>query len=530
MRRAAIAGPPVIYLFMTLLMGLKSVGLQYDEALLQHGAVHMLNSTGEPPFVHDRGSWVLIGGRYWPLVVIPYIGAVKDYLLLLPFALFGPGAELARAVNALLGAFGIFGVGTLLRRDVGVGAAAATGFVLAIHPAYVDQTLYDNGTVAVWMALVGMIAVTVCGYKRYHSTAAAFAIGLGMGIGVWNRVNFAWFLGSALIGIAIAFRKRTLIPLRHLAALTLGAAVGVFPMLWFQDRSHWVILRFMEAGQTGKGVSQLLGRRAEWLAEILLSGSEQRSIWGGPPLPWWQPYFFSALVIFGLVVCIGFKRNGNESVVGWQRASALTLIIYVLSMFSSRLRIAQHHLITVVPVAAIVVSLAIQRLIALRRAAMALAVLIALVYGASALYWDAAAMRGIGRTEGVDMWSGAIYSVNQYLRTNHQGREISILDWGFQNNLYVLSDAKVKSRELFWGATREHAILGRSWTEAVLEGGVFLTGSGTNVHFPEASEGFLSALAASHRPYSVVEFRQKGGAGYAQLIEILPSPSKPGTR
>src|SRR5437762_1125561 len=99
-----------VYLLWAVILGLGSVGLQYDEALQHHGAVQMLNARGEPSFAHEPGSWVQFAGRYWPLMIVPYVGAVMDYLLLGPFAIFGPSTEVARAVNAFLAAFGIWGI------------------------------------------------------------------------------------------------------------------------------------------------------------------------------------------------------------------------------------------------------------------------------------------------------------------------------------------------------------------------------------------------------------------------------------
>ena len=58
------------------------VGYEMDEALNVESAVFMLRGSGEPPFAHDPGSWITVGGRRWPLMIIPYIGATKAYVAL----------------------------------------------------------------------------------------------------------------------------------------------------------------------------------------------------------------------------------------------------------------------------------------------------------------------------------------------------------------------------------------------------------------------------------------------------------------
>ena len=118
------------------------------------------------------------------------------------------------------------------------------------------------------------------------------------------------------------------------------------------------------------------------------------------------------------------------------------------------------------------------------------------------------------------MWSDAIYSVRDYLVSNHTGKEIKILDWGLQNNLYVLSNAGINSREIFWGSTQQRTGAGTPWSDLIAGGGVFLTNSSGNIHFPDSTQGFVAALLASGRPFNRVVFDQKRGQAYAELYEL----------
>ena len=118
------------------------------------------------------------------------------------------------------------------------------------------------------------------------------------------------------------------------------------------------------------------------------------------------------------------------------------------------------------------------------------------------------------------MWSDAIYSVRDYLISNHTGKEIKILDWGLQNNLYVLSNAGIQSREIFWGSTQQRTGAGTPWSDLIAGGGVFLTNSSGNLHFPDSTQGFVAALLASGRPFHRVVFDQKRGQAYAELYEL----------
>src|SRR5437879_1088944 len=102
-RYASIA----IYCFWTVLLIWQNPGFQYDEALLVLGGVHMLNSSGELTLPHDPDTWLCAPRRCFQLMTVRYVGAVKDYLCLPLFAIFGAHAEIVRLVGMLLGALGV---------------------------------------------------------------------------------------------------------------------------------------------------------------------------------------------------------------------------------------------------------------------------------------------------------------------------------------------------------------------------------------------------------------------------------------
>ena len=147
-----------IYCIWAALLIWNGPGLQYDEALLVLGSVHMRHSSQEITLPHDPNTWVCPFGRCFPLMTVRYVGAIKEYLCLPLFAAFGPSAAVVRIVSALLGLFGIWGLAKLLREQLGIRVAACTAFLIAMHPAYVDLTVFDNGTVSVWMAAMGLLA------------------------------------------------------------------------------------------------------------------------------------------------------------------------------------------------------------------------------------------------------------------------------------------------------------------------------------------------------------------------------------
>jgi hypothetical protein len=181
--------------------------------------------------------------------------------------------------------------------------------------------------------------------------------------------------------------------------------------------------------------------------------------------------------------------------------------------------VAEHHLIILMPLAAVTAAFAASALLSRYRWGRTAAAAVALLYFGSALYWQVGAVRGVARTGGTGQWSDAVYPLADYLQEKYPRREIKILDWGLQNNLYVLSDGAIRSREIYGGAEPREKPDPR-WLDQIRQGGVFLLNGPSNRQFPAASSSFLEALAAARPPMRRFTVRQQSGQTYAEIVEI----------
>jgi hypothetical protein len=516
--KKAPMGAIAAYLLCACSLGFRSPGLFYDEAIFFNGAVQVLNSGQEPDFAHDPWSWGTGFGRRWPIMVLPYVGAVRDYLAVIPFAIFGPNYYTARILTTLVGAFGIWGVSVLIGSQFGVKTAAIVSWIMAIHPAYLALTIYDHGGVAEWMLPVGLLSIALTYYMSKRTTPGAFWLGVAMGFGVWSRANIAWLLGSVILAGAIVLGKRMLIPWRDLAVMAMGGLIGGAPLLWYEIKSRGATFAFMRSGNSESLIS-LAWHRFDLLSQTLLYDSEHRRMWTEVQMPLWQKLFFSMVVLLALGVCLlgsGIPRPA--------RIAGLIFLLLLGCMLSSQLNISDHHLIALVPIAALMVVVAAQECCRRWPGARAVTGAIAVIYVTSALYWNVTAARQIRSTGGVGIWSNAIDSVCGYLQKSYPRRSIKVLDWGFQNSLFVLSNGKLASSEVFWGATAEHSGLGKLWKDEIAPGDVYVLHSPGLIQFPEAGQGLARALMASALPVRRTQFRQNSGAGYAEVVEIVSSP------
>src|SRR5207249_2295659 len=161
----------------------------------------------------------------------------------------------------------------------------------------------------------------------------------------------------------------------------------------YEIRSRGATLAYILTTDVGASVLDLAVNRLGLLSQTLLFAGQVRKAWNGPPLPLWQILFVSAIVA-GAIAARLFTRGAS-------RVAALTFILLLACLLFSRLNVLEHHLITLVPIAAALVAAAAQD--AWRRWPAARYVLgaVAVTYFGSALYWNVVAAHQIRSTGGV---------------------------------------------------------------------------------------------------------------------------------
>ena len=506
-------GALIVYCLLAGVLILQRPGLYYDEALMSVGSVHMRHSPSELTLPHDPDTWLCARGHCFPLMTMRYIGAIKEYIELPAFALFGTRTEVVRVISVLFSLICIWGVGRLLGDQISRPAGAFAALAIAINPAFVTTTVFDNGAVAVMMAAFGLVCFAISSYVRNPSTASAFWIGAAMGFGVWSRANFVWLMISVVAAAVIVLRKKLLAPVGHWAAWIGGGVLAGLPFIVYQVHSKggtWEATNMFIAREP---LADRLFTRLVLFSETLLTDREHRAMWDGPAMADWQRWLFPAVVLASVVVCLAMSRRVRSL---WAEGAGLTFLFLGLFIFFSKTPIAEHHLIALVPLAVMVVVLACSLLQAQPSWGRSVSAGLAAVYLSSVFYWDVQTIEGLHRTRGVGPWSDAIYTMARELPQKYPTQEVKILDWGLENNLYVLTDARLHTREIYSDDVH------RPWIDEIRRGGVFLLNGPENRQFPAASEAFLKTLAETRPVIERVTYPQHSGIAFAEVIDIQP--------
>jgi hypothetical protein len=207
----------------------------------------------------------------------------------------------------------------------------------------------------------------------------------------------------------------------------------------------------------------------------------------------------------------------------WRRFFATSAVVLASILLTSRLGVSQHHLAAVLPLAAAALSLLAFEVA--RRFRAAIPVLVAAGAGLAALLlsWDLRIDGELRRTGGKGAFSSALDDVALFLAEHPVSPDrLKILDWGFQNNLYVVSRGAVHGTELFWNASPEVSRRGRTWDEELRDGGSFLMFAtrGGPPSLTGARDGFDAAMRSRNPPRTDRIFRDRTGAPVAVLVEV----------
>jgi hypothetical protein len=298
-----------------------SPGLYFDEMLFVPAA------TGKLAY----RSWFGV-----PLMIYPVIGALKSWIYMPIFALFGVSAASAR-VPVVLISCGTLALGyALVRRKLSSGWATAFTGACVVHPALVLQTKVDWGPVVLMLffkALCLYLVVRWLETPRFFSWSLAGAIA-ACGLGFFDKFNFVWFVTALFGATLVVYWKEIRAKLKDvpkglvagmaMAVVAAGAVVLwiVLPLMqvpqikwsWFSSRVSIFWTRY-EVTSTGFAVA------AEWFKRP-------------PRTPLWPGWAVLAATAGFLLLTLSscFRRPSSNLRV---HSGALRFCVWCLLMFAA---------------------------------------------------------------------------------------------------------------------------------------------------------------------------------------------------
>ena len=493
-RDLAVFSLPVLVYLSLALYQLRLPGPEYDEVFFGPATLGQTQDFSNPvatPVPADSAArfsplafttfalhW---GDTRLPVMLMPYWGALKAWLLAPWFAWLGASIELIRLSAVVVGAAALVCFLGVARSCSPWPVALLAGLLVATDPSYLFYTRHDFGGAG--LSLLVMLGSLLClggwwttGRLRYW--AAAFGL---FGLGLYHRLDFMAFLlalgGSGLWWARARWREcpapRAWKPV-GLAVLAFVAGGSPFLMFVWQ-RPAIAASSLSLAAPGSENVSELLAvaRLKGYVLGTVLNGTalydffadrsglsvgrhvapdgekrvglfrpdqplRLRSLWTGSL----TPYVF--IVLSGSLV---FMRA--PPVV---RRLGLFLVLFGGCLFLVRGALRGHHFVVLVPAVCAFVAVAGSHVFQTLKRPWGRAGLLALGLGClgTNLALDLRYHQLLATTGGRGIWSEAIYDVTRYLEQRCPERVCLLGDWGLGTQIVTLSAGRLAVEEMFW--------------------------------------------------------------------------------
>lgn len=525
-------------------------GLQYDECLAAAPAVNFVRGTENAEPMQIRPSVIRPFGRPLPVMVMPYIGPVKPLLHAPLFAVFGISTVTVRWLPLLAGLASLGLTWWIGRRLATKAVADLTVVLLALDPSWVYYLTRDVGPAALAVTFkLSAVATGILWWRsRRHRDLVATAFFLGLGVS--HKVDFLWVVAALVVpwlmlaGSELRSRFAGRKPWGSMALAALGFGVGAAPVVAFNLATAGATfgpflerLLLSERGSFLAGFLPSLGTRLEQVAGLLNGDLVHRLFFRAPldpvPLPagdaalWLVPVLVPALATASLVGVTFLSRRVDARLGTFRLGPALGLhvaILLVASCFSPT-ALNPHHLLTLYPALHLAMALAAVSAAPVagsrRWSSVRVGVLVGVVLlvNASNLAAVRSIDRGLQETGGVGFWSDTIVELAEDL--DARGEPVTVMDWGFTNNLIVLTEGRLSLEPAYRELWRQAPVPKRF--EPYLERHrLYLFHAPGFTLYPQVP-GLFRELAASHglEPRVEARFRQRDGREIYQVHRLV---------
>ncbi len=442
-------------------------GLHHDEAQ-EAALMGMQLNHGLSPVLFRQTGFEL-AGRAWPVMVQDYIGALNVYLAWMAFAIGGVSVESLRTMTILTGMTTLLMAYGSARQIFGTKTAALTVLLLAVHPTYLfwtRQGVYVTSyTQTLALAALWLLARWHQGGKSWNLWLAAFLMGLGL----WGKLLFVWFMGGVLVAWVILnilpllmqkFRPagdvlpKPALSLRLLVIGILCGILGLYPLIFYNLESGGTLNNvFGNFDQSYYGVdnANVQDNFRERLRQtpLVFESGHMWELGGQYPNPLAREWLY---LTGGMCLVAGIFRREKRGVRLF--IFLLVMLMVAQSSFTSTALWFTHFalilpfMVMLSAVGALALADILQRFFTRK---LAYGIMITLVMSNFTL--DTLSTyryhRVLHETGGLSTHSDAIYRLVDVLDSLPSGSPVAALDWGISPVTETLTDGRIVPNEVF---------------------------------------------------------------------------------
>jgi len=477
-----------------------------------------------------------------PLLIMPYLGALKGWIYAPVFWLFGVSALTIRLPAILIAGVTLLIFFQLLKSHVGVVWAIIAIWLMAVDPAALFPSRLDWGPTVLMHFFQAAILALWFSYRDKPKLWKLVLICICAGLGFFDKFNFIWLILAFILGIALCYPdslKNLWVSCSKFARAVTGilVLVGVGATLFLiLPILHLHAASLPPMNLEAKWTGLLTALSGEAVAYFIF----ETSSWIISFVPFWLIVTDCCLALACLFF-LGQKAEAREN-----RRHGFFLLLISFLIFVQILVTPQaggpHHYSMIFPLPLLAfIFLAqplyrqlaaknVQRFVALLLVCAAFCVFTVNLYNLGGYLFRLRANSHYNARS-----SPEIYSLSQYINEHGPGvqRVISV-DWGLHNQLHALAPRKLQRRmrdcwPFFQQMENENQESQVAALNSIFPEGksLALTFAATKETFPETRRNFLAALATHPEIKSrlVKDFWSAGERIY-EVYEIDRSPTR----
>jgi hypothetical protein len=476
-------------------------GLYYDEVAFINAAQGAPDNT----FIYKRLGAV-------PVLIMPYLGALKAWFYLPIFRFFGVSPLTIRLPAILLAAVTLLIFYSAIRDTLGSAWAAIAVWIMAVDPANLFLSRLDWGPTVLMHFFQAVILALWFSYRKKPQLWKPVMILACFGLGFFDKFNFVWFLLAFTVGIIVCYPESLLTLWSSLPRFARCLAIALI-LVGFATMAHLVAPLLYHFQPTKVHTT---GLEVKWSS--LLSTLSGRAVAGFifgnasgiiPHVPFWLIITDSCLALACLLSATsnpGARENRKNGFFCLLIGFLIFLQITITPQAGG-----PHHYSMIFPLPLLAFAFLAKSVYSqitaknLQRLAVAAfcsaAVCMFIVNGHN----TAAYLSHFRRNEHYNpRWSPEIYSLSEYINEHgFEANRIISADWGLDTQLHALAPKALRRRMLdFWSIFRQ---LGQKTQQeqtkmlrSIFPEGInfVLTFAASKETFPETRQNFLASLAA----------------------------------
>ena len=488
-------------------------GPYYDEVIQALPSLEFLE--GRPRALALPGSEVLrLQGRPFPWMTQAYMGALKSQLLIPSFAVAGSDLSVLRLTTLAWSALGLLACIAFARRVFGSGVALVAGLLVVCDPSFLFLSRHDWGSFSLGFLLRCASLLFAAAWWESGRLRHALLAGATLGLGIYNKVDFALFPAAAALALLAADREAVLRVVRerraHAVAAILIAALVALPVLASLPELEEAAGRLAEEvtfSEKARALGSVLD--GSYFLRLMRVGGRFDAMFSLEEIP--RGGLAIALLLTGVGLAVSAVRR---------RAPPGTVLLLVCGILLAGLllllpgAVRAHHLMNLYPFPHWIVAVGLVALwrpwgpsdgssplrLTARRAVTG-ALLLALVAANLRVGWHTHA--DLERSGGRGYWSGAVVEFVEEVAVS-PGKRVVCLDWGLHNQVAFLGE-ELHSLDAIW-QVRNALARGEVWSSVGDAGTVYLIHPepfdlfGLGVRFQSALEA-LPEDRVDVRPY-----------------------------